>query len=73
MDGQGLMVISNLTVLAECGLIREDIMIDPVEGRVILEGTLGKSCLPKERVGRPGKWPTLYTRLAWQARRKWEK
>ncbi|MCE5322594.1 hypothetical protein LLG46_04665 [bacterium] len=36
-------------------------------GRVKLEGTLAKSYLPKERVGRPGKWVTLYTCLAQKA------
>jgi hypothetical protein len=35
-------------------------------GRVALEGTLAKPYLPKERVGKPGKWVTLYTRLAFQ-------
>ncbi len=39
------------------------------QGRVKLEGTLGKSYLPKERVGRPGKWVTLYAWLAYKARR----
>ena len=33
-------------------------------GRVILEGTLTKSYLPKERVGKPSKWATLYALLA---------
>jgi hypothetical protein len=37
-------------------------------GRVKHEGTVGKSSLPKERVGRPGKWVTLYTLLAYKAR-----
>lgn len=37
-------------------------------GKVKLEGTLAKSYLPKERVGRPGKWVTLYTLLANKAR-----
>lgn len=37
-------------------------------GRVVLEGTLSNSYLPKERVGRPGKWPTLYALLARKAR-----
>lgn len=36
-------------------------------GRVKLEGTLAKSYLPKERVGRPGKWVTLYALLAHKA------
>jgi hypothetical protein len=39
-------------------------------GRVILEGTLSKSYLPKERVGQPGKWPTLYALLALKARER---
>lgn len=39
-------------------------------GRVRLEGTLAKSYLPRERVGRPGKWVTLYARLAYQARER---
>lgn len=34
------------------------------EGRSILEGTLAKSYLPRERVGRPSKWVTLYALLA---------
>jgi hypothetical protein len=33
-------------------------------GRITLEGTIANSYLPKERVGRPGKWVTLYARLA---------
>jgi len=37
-------------------------------GRVKLEGTLAKSYLPKERVGRPGKWVTLYACLAGRSR-----
>ncbi|NLG28343.1 MAG: hypothetical protein GX557_10555 [Chloroflexi bacterium] len=40
------------------------------EGRVLLEGTLTKSYLPKERVGQPSKWATLYACLAWQARER---
>jgi hypothetical protein len=40
---------------------------DPL-GKVVLEGTLRNSYLPKERVGRPGKWPTLYALLAFKAR-----
>lgn len=35
--------------------------------RTKLEGTLSKSYLPKERVGRPGKWVTLYACLAHKA------
>ena len=35
------------------------------QGRIKLEGTLAKSYLPKERVGRPGKWVTLYAWLAY--------
>jgi hypothetical protein len=38
------------------------------QGRIKLEGTLAKSYLPKERVGRPGKWVTLYGWLAYKAR-----
>jgi hypothetical protein len=40
---------------------------DP-EGRLLLEGTLplNKSYLPKERVGKPSKWATLYACLAWK-------
>lgn len=37
-------------------------------GRVKHEGTVGKSSLPRERVGRPGKWVTLYALLAERAR-----
>lgn len=33
-------------------------------GRVIISGTLTKSYLPKEKVGRPSKWVTFYTLLA---------
>jgi hypothetical protein len=38
------------------------------QGRIILEGTLplNKSYLPKERVGKPSKWVTLYAYLAWK-------
>jgi hypothetical protein len=44
-----------------------DEKIDP-QGRVLLEGTLPlKTCyLPKERVGKPSKWATLYACLAWK-------
>jgi hypothetical protein len=38
------------------------------QGRIILEGTLSKSYLPKERIGRPSKWATLYACLAWKGR-----
>ncbi len=34
------------------------------EGKSPLEGTLAKSYLPRERVGKPGKWVTLYALLA---------
>ena len=34
------------------------------EGKYPLEGTMAKSYLPKERVGRPSKWATLYALLA---------
>jgi len=39
-------------------------------GRILLEGTLpaNKSYLPKERVGKPSKWGTLYACLAWKNR-----
>jgi len=33
-------------------------------GQVLLNGTLTKSYLPKERVGKPSKWATFYTLLA---------
>ncbi len=36
---------------------------DPQE-RLILEGTLVKPYLPREKVGKPAKWPTLYACLA---------
>jgi len=38
-------------------------------GRVLLEGTLplNKAYLPKEKVGRPSKWATLYACLAWRS------
>ena len=37
------------------------------QGRIPLEGTLpgNKAYLPKERVGKPSKWATLYSCLAW--------
>jgi hypothetical protein len=40
------------------------------DGRIPLEGTLPtkKSYLPKERVGKPSKWGTLYAYLAWKNR-----
>jgi len=34
------------------------------DGKYILDGTLTKSYLPKERVGKPSKWVTFYTLLA---------
>jgi len=34
------------------------------DGKVILNGTLSKRYLPKERVGKPSKWVTFYTLLA---------
>jgi len=34
------------------------------DGKTILNGTLSKSYLPKERVGKPSKWVTFYTLLA---------
>lgn len=33
-------------------------------GRVILRGTMAKSYLPKEKVGKPSKWATFYSLLA---------
>jgi hypothetical protein len=39
------------------------------DGRVKLEGTLSKPYLPRERVGKPGKWVTLYSWMAWARRR----
>lgn len=38
------------------------------EGKILLEGTLpaNKSYLPKEHVGKPSKWGTLYAYLAWE-------
>jgi hypothetical protein len=33
-------------------------------GQVVLDGTLSKSYLPKERVGKPSKWATFYALLA---------
>ncbi|MGE5530204.1 MAG: hypothetical protein ACM3X6_13840 [Patescibacteria group bacterium] len=38
------------------------------EGRIILEGTPAKSYLPKERVGKPSKWATLYAYMVWRNR-----
>jgi len=38
------------------------------QGRVRLDGTLAKSYLSRERVGKPSKWATLYASPAWQAR-----
>ena len=35
-----------------------------LDGKYILNGTLSKSYLPKERVGKPSKWVTLYALLA---------
>jgi len=34
------------------------------EGKYILEGTLTKSYLPKEKINKPSKWVTLYSLLA---------
>jgi hypothetical protein len=34
------------------------------EGKYILNGTLTKSYLPKEKAGKPGKWVTFYALLA---------
>ena len=33
------------------------------DGKYILNGTLTKSYLPKEKVGKPSKWVTFYTLL----------
>lgn len=33
-------------------------------GRVILSGTLTKSYLPKEKIGKPSAWSTFYALLA---------
>ena len=33
-------------------------------GQIVLEGTLTKSYLPKERIGKPSKWATFYALLA---------
>ena len=40
------------------------------QGRIPLEGTLpgNKAYLPRERVGKPSKWGTLYAYLAWKNR-----
>jgi hypothetical protein len=38
------------------------------QGKVLLEGTMSKSYLPKEGVGRPSKWATFYALHAWKAR-----
>jgi hypothetical protein len=42
------------------------------QGKIILGGTLpsNKSYLPRERVGRPSKWGTLYAYIAWNNRNK---
>lgn len=37
-------------------------------GKYILDGTLTKSYLPKERVGKPSKWITFYALLAQKER-----
>ncbi|MCL2060128.1 MAG: hypothetical protein FWH01_13935 [Oscillospiraceae bacterium] len=34
------------------------------DGRYLLNGTLTKSYLPKERAGKPSKWVTFYALLA---------
>ncbi len=41
-------------------------------GKILLKGTLTKSYLPKERVGKPSKWVTFYTLLAEQHRKNYE-
>lgn len=40
------------------------------EGKVILNGTLAKSYLPKERCGKPSKWATFYRLLAQKSAEK---
>lgn len=35
-----------------------------INGQYILDGTLTKSYLPKEKVGNPSKWVTFYSLLA---------
>ena len=35
-----------------------------MEGKYVLEGSLNKSYLPKEKVGKPSKWVTFYALLA---------
>jgi hypothetical protein len=40
------------------------------DGKYILDGTLSKSYLPKERAGRPSKWVTFYAMLAEKEKHK---
>jgi hypothetical protein len=40
------------------------------DGKYILNGTLSKSYLPKERAGKPGKWVTFYALLARKNKQK---
>ena len=42
-------------------------------GQYVLEGTLSKSYLPKERVGQPSKWVTLYALLAQKSAAPYQK
>lgn len=37
---------------------------ETIDGKYLLDGTLSKSYLPKERVGKPSKWVTFYALLA---------
>ncbi len=39
------------------------------DGRYVLNGTLSKSYLPKERIGKPSKWVTFYALLAEREKR----
>ncbi|MBE3101404.1 MAG: hypothetical protein IMZ47_03940 [Firmicutes bacterium] len=43
------------------------------DGKYLLRGTLTKSYLPKERVGKPSKWVTFYALLAEKEREKCRK
>ena len=52
----------NNECLKEAWSILEDCKDDT--GKVLLKGTLTKSYLPKEKVGKPSKWATFYTLLA---------
>ena len=43
------------------------------DGKIILDGTLSKSYLPKQRVGKPDKWVTFYTLLAKKEAGIWQR